>query len=56
MLKLLVILLPSILLACSLLGQPDSDDASPIRSTNGAIPPPANSAPPHYNGPTSIEE
>lgn len=43
-------------LGCSLFGQPDSDDASPPKSTTGAIPPPAQSAPPLYDGPTSIEE
>ncbi len=44
------------LLACSLFGQTDSEDASPPRSTSAAIPSTANSAPPLYNGPTSIEE
>ena len=62
MLKLLTILLPCILLACSLFSQPDSDDAGlpddvgPPRSTGAAIPSTANSAPIPYDGPTSIEE
>ncbi len=56
MLKLLAILLPCTLLACSLFGQPDSEDAGPPNSTSAAIPPTANSAPPLYNGSTSIEE
>ena len=43
-------------LACSLVGQPDSGDAPPHRSTTGAIPPTAQSAPAPYYGPTSIEE
>ena len=43
-------------LACSLVGQPDSGDAPPHRSTTGAIPPTAQSAPPIYHGQTSIEE
>ena len=63
--KLLAILLPCALLACSLFSQPESDDDGPLMSTTGGIPPksttgaispPAHSAPAHYNGPDSIEE
>lgn len=52
-------------LACSLFGQPDSEDtgppktitgASPPPITTGAISPPAHSAPVPYDGPSSIEE
>ena len=56
MLKLLAILPPTMLLACSLFGQPDSDDAGPLTSTTGGISTPANSAPVPYFGPSSIEE
>ncbi len=43
-------------LGCSLFGQTDSEDAGPPKSTSAAIPSTANSAPPLYFGPTSIEE
>lgn len=45
-----------VVLACSLFGQPDGDNEGPPRSTTGAIPSPAQSAPAPYNGPDSIEE
>ena len=49
-------LLACALLACSLFDQPDSEDAGPPRSTTGTSPPTTHSAPPIYEGPTSIEE
>lgn len=56
MLKLWPILLPAVLLACSLFGQPDGEENASPNKTTAAISPPAQSAPAPYYGPTSIEE